>query len=144
MCWILRLGLEFLTPGIFLGLVLVHTVFCFPGDSSFLPFLLKEGMMSLGPAHNTSSSRGQSLTAQPGRGNISNSLSSSQSPSLWGCLQKGPKEDRVTFPSWGAGPQRLAFSEELAHLWEVADAGRESSQGHQPCSGRSLFCHCPP
>ena len=36
MCWILRLGLEFPTPGIFLGLVLVHTVFCFPGDSSFL------------------------------------------------------------------------------------------------------------
>ena len=132
MCWILRLGLEFLTPGIFLGLVLVHTVFCFPGDSSFLPFLLKEGMMSLGPAHDTSSSQGQSLTAQPGGGEyLQFSVSfSSQSPSLWGCLQKGPEEDRVTFPSWGAGPQKLAFPEELAHLWEVADAGRESSQGH--------------
>lgn len=55
MCWILRLGLEFLTPGIFLGLVLAHTVFCFAGDSSFLPLLLKEGTkMSLGPAHDTS------------------------------------------------------------------------------------------
>lgn len=30
--------------------------------------------MSLGPAHDTSSSQGQSLTAQPGGGSISNSL----------------------------------------------------------------------
>lgn len=145
MCWILRLGLALLTPGIFLGLVLVHTIFCFPGDSSFLPLLLKEGMkMSLGPAHNTSKLMGSISDCSTRYGEcLQFSVSfSSQSPRLWGCLQKGPKEDRVTFPSWGAGPQKLAFSEELVHLWKVADAGRESSQGHQPCSGRSLFCHC--
>ena len=83
------------------------------------------------------SSRGQSLTAQPGRGNISNSVSlSSKSPSLWGSLQKGPEEDRVTFPSWGTGSQIAAgFSRGVAHPWAVASAGRESSHSHRPCSG---------
>lgn len=72
----------------------VHTIFCFPGDSSFTPFTVEGGNEDvLGPAHDTSKLMGSISDCSTRYGNVSNSVSfSSQSPRLWGCLQKGPRK----------------------------------------------------